>query len=330
MAETSDNVIRRKARVARAAKSVGAPVVTSWAERSWRVALARAAGDQLRLALDVSRSSLDQMSLAEVLELAPDRGLIAVLEGPSQALGVILIGAEVLSGIIEAMTTGVVSAQAAPDRRPTRTDAAMAAAVIDGALAELDRGLDEPGLADWARGYRYASFLEEIRPLGLLLEDVPFHVLRAEVSLSLGVKTGPIFMALPSGPPGADVAVARDGLDETHAFTRNFAEQVLGATSQLDGVLARLPLTLAQVMDLEVGQTLALGPSSLERITLAGMDGRRLWEGRLGQSRGLRAVRLTDEVGRPAAAPPPRAAPPATPEAVQTLPAEPIRATGTG
>lgn len=324
MAGTAGSVIRRKTR--KAAAGEGAPEAAQGAERSWRLALARAARDQLGVPLDVVQASMAERSLAELLDLAPERGFIAVLEGPAQALGVIMLAPDVLAAMTEALTTGLVSSQPAPDRRPTRTDAAMLAVVIDAALAELDAGLAEPGLADWARGYRYAAFLEEIRPLGLLLEDAPLTVLSCDVRLALGAKAGAILLAMPAGqsrPSQAQAAAAGDGLQ---AFSQDLAAQVMGAEGLLDGVLARVTMTLAQVMDLEAGQIVALGGATVQRITLAGLDGRQIWEGRLGQSRGLRAVRLTERIGAENAGAPARA----VPAAYDLVPAPPgYQATGT-
>ena len=304
MAEGRGDVIRRKLGAARAdipRDGDGRP----GPDKAWRLALARAARDRVKLALDVSRLTLDLRSLTEILELAPERGLIAVLEGPMQALGVILLGPDVLAGMIEAQTTGVVTKAAAPERRPTRTDAAMAAGLIDGALEELERGLQGQDDGDWAIGYRYSSVLEDIRPLGLLLDDIPCRVLRAEVSLAFGAKSGTIFMALPAVRPqsGANPVEGAQAVTEAGEFGRALAAQIMAADSQLDGVLARVSLTLAQVMDFELGALVPLGATSLDRISLEGLDGRKLWEGRLGQNRGLRAVRLTEEFGVPVRVP---------------------------
>lgn len=331
MADERANVIRRKLGVARAEAALRATEGRPGADQSWRIALARAARDRVKMTLDVPRLSLDRMSLTEVLELAPDRGLIAVLEGPAGALGVIMLAPDVLAGMIEAQTTGIVTAQPAAQRRPTRTDAAMVAGMIDGALEELERGVD--GLDDciWAKGYRYASFLEDIRPLGLLLEEGAYRLFRAEVSLSLGAKNGSIFMALP-----AEVHVDKEKPSEAlraasaaAIFHKGLAAQVLGADCELDGVLARTSLSLSQIMDFEVGQVLALPGAAVERISVEGMDGRKLWEGRLGQNRGLRAIRLSEPQPAVAGASVSgqiQAAKGAAPESFDS----PMRATGTG
>jgi flagellar motor switch protein FliM len=265
------------------------------ADRGWRLALARAARDCLRLDLEVRGLTLDRRSLAELMELPAARSLIAVLEGPGEALGVIVLSPQVLCGFIEAQTTGRLRPNEVPARRPTRTDAAMVVAVIDAALAGLERALAEEADLVWAGGFRYASFLDEARPLGLLLEDEGYKVLRADVALAAGVRNGEIMLALPAQGRGLrPAAKPEEGLapDHGHAFLQALAERVQGAHCRLDGVLARLSLPLAEVMRLGEGVVLPLPQSALDHISLEGMDGRRLAEGRLGQHRGMRAIRL--------------------------------------
>lgn len=291
--DQTGGVLRRKLLAARADRAEGGP----GADRGWRIALARAARDTLKLPLDVAALTLDRRSLAELLELPPDRSLIAVLEGPGEGLGVLILSPEVLSGFVESLTMGRVSAGLAPSRRPTRTDAAMVAATVDAALAGLERALAEEADLIWAGGFRYASFLDDPRPLGLLLEDVPYRLLRAEVSLALGARTGTVMLALPAEgrgrvPPRA--AAQKQPPDHGPAFAEALAERVAGADCVLMAVLARLTMPLAAVMSLAEGQVLALPQAALDRITLEGVDGRRLASGRLGQNRGMRAVRLAE------------------------------------
>ena len=82
-----DSAIRRKLASAKAEAQEGGP----GADRSWRVALARAARDELKLPLEVRALALGRAGLAEVLELPPERALIAVLETHQQEDGSIAI-----------------------------------------------------------------------------------------------------------------------------------------------------------------------------------------------------------------------------------------------
>ncbi|MEO6298024.1 MAG: FliM/FliN family flagellar motor switch protein [Paracoccaceae bacterium] len=321
-------IIRRKVVAAKAELAEGGP----GADRGWRLALARAARDCLKLDLDVVALGLDRRSLGELMELPQPRSLIGVLEGPGEGLGVIVLSPQVMTGFIEAQTTGRLKATEVPPRRPTRTDAAMVVAVIDAALSGLETALAEEADLFWAGGFRYASFLDDPRPLGLLLDDEAYKVLRAEVSLAEGMRGGEILLALPAEGRGLRPAgKLQTGVpdDPGPVFAQALAERVQGAQCRLDAVLARLTMSLADVIALTDGAVLPLPQSALDRISLEGSDGRRLAEGRLGQNRGMRAIRLNAEmsgdtlmVGGPVMPQPARRAGDAT--------MMPLQATGTG
>jgi flagellar motor switch protein FliM len=294
MAEVGLGILRRKVAAARAEVAEGGP----GADRSWRLSLARAARDKLRTTLDFLSMSVDRRSLAELMEMPQDRSLIAVLDGPAEGLGVIVLSPPVLAAFIEAQTIGKVKSTEVVARKPTRTDAAMVAGLIDNALRGLEVGLADEADLVWAGGFRYASFLDDPRPLGLLLEDVPFKVLRAEVSLARGARTGEILLALPAVGRGQAPATKLTGdlADHGRVFSAALAERVNLTQCRLEAVLARLKLPLTDVMALSEGMVLTLPQAGLDRISLEGLDGRRVAEGRLGQNRGLRAVRLNEAV----------------------------------
>lgn len=307
MADGDIGVIRRKLMAGRAVLAEGGP----GADRGWRLALARAARDDLKLPLEVTNLALDRRSLAELLELPPDFALIIVLEGPKDGLGLLVMSAPVLAAMIETLTIGKLSAGVPNPRKPTRTDAAMVAGMIDSALTGLEVGLAQEADLIWAGGFRYASFLDDPRPLGLLLEDIPYRVLNAEVSLANGARVGSVLLALPADGRGVVPQLRHNpALDEAEAgpaFTAALSEQVQAADSSIDAVLARLSMPLSRVMGLRVGEVLALPRASLDQISFEGIDGRKVAEGKLGQNRGMRAIRLTPAAARvatPVAVPP--------------------------
>lgn len=294
MAEAQqDGVIRRKIAAAKAVLAEGGP----GADRAWRLALARAARDRLSLSVEVTALVIQRQSLAELLELPPQQALIAVLQGPAEGMGLLILTPPVLAAMIEAQTLGKVSTSPLASRKPTRTDAAMVAPTLDAALEGLEQALAQEADLHWAGGFRYASFLDDPRPLGLLLEDIDYRVLTAELSLGLGARHGMILLALPAEGKGVmsmarvpgPEAAAQSGL----AFAQALAEQVEQTACVLDAVVSRVSLPLNRVLGLKVGETITLPRASIDRIQFEGMDGRRLAEGRLGQNRGMRAIRLT-------------------------------------
>lgn len=289
------------------------------AERAWPLALARVARARLDLALDCGPVRADRFSLAELLDLPPDRGLIALLEGPRGGMGVLMLAPEVLAGLIEAQTLGRVRSQPLPPRRPTRTDAALVADLIDAALAALEEALLAEEDLVWTDGFRYASFLEEPRPLALLLEDAPYKVLRCSCDLG-GQRQGGVILALPAEghgrrPHRAAPVLAPD-TEAAARFTAHLAAEVLESQVELMAVLGSLRLPLSAALALRPGEVLPLGAAALDGVQMIGQDGRPVASGKLGQQRGVRAVRLGDLAQRAA----PRPALPDLP--ADTLPPE--------
>ncbi len=293
-------VLRRKIAQAGAQRSVAAGSVATGsggsAERALRLALARAARDAMGLALDVPQATQDRMALAELVDLPPDRALMLMLDqNRGDGLGLIVLSPALLSGVVEMLTTGRVTAAPPPNRRPTRTDAAMLAALIDAALIGWEVGLQDDADKAWATGWRYASFVDDTRTLGLLLDDTPYQVIRAEVSLMDGAKSGPLILALPDRAARSD-ALPQPATVTDHSFSAHLAAQVDSVTARLDAVVGRLTVPLARLSTLLPGEVLPLPLAGIDRIRLVGLDGRLVGEGRLGQARGLRAIRLTMEV----------------------------------
>lgn len=318
------DVIRRKIDRARPALAEGAP----GADRGWRLALARATRDAMGLDLDFRKLTISRLSLAEILDIAPERALLALLDGPQAGLGVIMLAPPVTSALIEMQTVGRLSTQGPAPRRPSRIDAAMVAGVIDRALSGLDEALAEEADFAWAGGFRYASYLEDARPLGLMLEEDVYRVLTAEVALGgggPGGREGTVILVLPAEGRGERPAVAVDDT-ETIApqFTAALQAQVLQSDCRLDAVVGRLTLPLRQIMALQVGETLILPSAALDAISLETVEGRRVALARLGQHRGMRALKLSEAVV--ATGQPQPALRPATTTA--ELPAPELRAAG--
>ncbi len=296
MEAVSEGVLRRKVRILHK----GQAATASPAEKGWRLALARALRDRARLEAEVTGTALSVMSLAEVVDMPPDPAMILMLDGPGEGLGVLILSAPVFTTVVEVLTLGRCAPQAPETRRATRVDAAMIAPLADAALSALEEALAEEAELGWAGGFRFASVLEDARPLGFLLEDGAYRVLRADLSLAGGARQGGVTLILPAQgrgrlpaarpDPGAVVGARAD-------FAARFARQVEQAEVRLDAVIGRLAMPLAEAMALRPGQLLALEVASVDRIALCALDGRQVALCRLGQSRGMRALRLRVDDG---------------------------------
>lgn len=277
------------------------------AARAWRLALARAARDQVKLTIGFSDLSLREASLAEVLETPMQRALILMLQGRGEGMGLIILSGQMLAAMIEMLTLTRLAPNG-PDsddlRKPTRTDATMAADFVDAALAGFESALaDGGGDASWAAGYRFAAFIDDPRPLHLMLDDGEYHVIQSELALEEGGRSGSITLALPKlaapaalpdfAPMEFDLGPNPD-LPSDDSFTADLANLAQDLPSYLDGALAKISLPIERVMRLQVGEVLPLPLANLDQINLVGLDGRRVAGARLGQNRGMRALRLTD------------------------------------
>lgn len=274
-----------------------AAVLGTGAEKHWPLALARSARDMFGLALDLEEVRGRRISLAELLEVAPERAMICLLEGPQGGLGVLLLAPEVLAGLIEAQTLGRVTDQPVIPRKPTRTDAAMVAEFLDSAMFGLEEALLTDEDLIWTDGFRYAGWLDELRPLGLMLEDAPFKTLTGTMRLGGGQKSGAAVLALPAEGHGRrphrvpQLTAVREPAAEM-VFKAAIAEQIMAADAVLHAVLSRVSLPLAEVMALKAGDVLPLPNAAIDRLEVLGLDGGRVSTAKLGQQRGMRAIRL--------------------------------------
>lgn len=264
----------------------------------WPTALARAAREAAGLALGVTSCRVGIQSIGEIMEALPDLSMIAMINGPAEGLGVMVLSPPVLAGTVEWQTLGRVLPSTPAPRKPTRTDAVLVQPMIDRALQRLGAAVDGTDDMIWAAGFRYASCLEDARALALLLDDAPFRVMRAEVALAGGKKSGLVLLAVPAEGRGPAPPPREETSERAAAmvFEAALAEQVNGAKATMDAVIARVSLPLSEVMALSVGEVLHLPGASIDRIDLEAPGCARTAGGKLGQSRGMRAVRVQDEV----------------------------------
>lgn len=294
----SDTVLKRKAEAGRSQFAGGA--VTP--EKALGQALAKAAQDMMKLPLRVASVQVGRMSLSELIDCLPDRALLALLEGPEEGLGLMALAPEMLASLIEMQTTGRISARAVAPRRPTRTDAAMSAPFVDRVLGEFEVHLAADAAITWAGGFRYASYLEDARPLGLLMEDTGYRVFRLTLECGEGEgRQGSLLLALPSEGKGAPPARAGSGADRNDPATggdhatadwqRRMQDVVLGARVQVEAVFDRVSMPLSAVLALKNDALVPLSSGALSELRIEG-HGRFVAFGKLGQCQGKRAVRL--------------------------------------
>ena len=297
-----------------AARPRGDPL-TMTAERALALALARVAEKTMRLPIDPVRMTLATLNGGEIVDTLPDAALLAMIEGPKEALGLAVLDSGTLAALIEMMTLGRLAAADPVARRPTRTDAAMVAGFLDGVLGQLDILLAAEPDVIWAGGFRYASHLADPRPLGLMLDEPDYRVFR--MTLRFGEATGPdrtprqgeVMLALPSKGRGAQPlaaesadATAAPGNAQDQGWEAALQDAVMGTQTDIRAILGRVILPLADVLQLEAGVSLPLPMAALQMVQIEAEGAAEvvLCLGQLGQGNGRRALRLfLPEAGAP-------------------------------
>ncbi|MCL4065129.1 FliM/FliN family flagellar motor switch protein [Pseudomonas sp. GX19020] len=276
-------ILRRKLRPAHEEQARPHALV----DQAWRLALARALREGAGLPAETTTLTSRPCDLAELPELPAERALIALLDGPGGAMGVAALSPDLTASLIEMQTIGRIGAGPPGARRPTRTDAAMISPVLDRALARFDFLVRDLPDRRVEAGFRFASQLDDARSIGLLLDDQPYHLMSAVLSLADGRRSGEILLALPlTGAPVAEASANTPG-------SEGFAADLGQTECELQAVLGRRMLTVNEVMQLEPGQLLTLNDASITKINLHGIDGRVVAAARLGQQNGYRALRIS-------------------------------------
>lgn len=311
--------------------------VPSGPEQILFTAFSRIAEQRLSLPLGLVSASFGERTPPEIADTLPDQALIALLDGPGDATGAAILDPGGLSALIESMTLGEVGPTAAPPRRPTRTDAAMVSGLIDALLGLFDSLIASDPAAVWTQGFRYGSHLPDPRPLGVLLDDPSYRVLRLDLTFGPGNgRSGSLSLILPArgrgraaAPDGAATGAAPDAVaaagspaQEAEAFGAALHRAVHAVQAEISATLARVTLPLADFLMLEAGQSLTLPAEALRTVLVEGADGQLLCLARLGQGGGQRALRL-DFADAEEAAPP--IAPPVAPAEIVTPADQPLQ-----
>lgn len=263
-----------------------------------RVAFGRMCSDFPGLDGVVQGIDVYEASLPEVLDLTESGMFFALLEGTGERMGLLMACPDVMAGLIEAQTTGQVDAEPASPRKPTRTDAALLAPMIDLFLRLAEQRCAALAEETQIAGYAYGSFLDDPRPLGLMLDEIGYRVMKFDVSLGYGAKSGNWILVLPSAQDDPKAAVNGES-DETQAAEWEQKLEVVVTESPvvLETILCRVSVSLTEAMRLRPGDMLRVPDTALETLSLESIDCQALGVGRLGQARGQRAIRLTADPG---------------------------------
>ncbi|MFZ1726315.1 MAG: FliM/FliN family flagellar motor C-terminal domain-containing protein [Albidovulum sp.] len=300
--KTPPSVLKRK--VEAGASFSGRTAMTP--KKALQQALAKTAQDLMQLPVEVMAVREMRLSLAEIPEQMAERSLLAIVAGPGDGLGLVALAPATLTTLIEMQTTGRISTVSLAPRRPTRTDAAMTSQFINQVLGEVEVLLATDPAIIWAGGFQYSSYLDDPRPLALLLEDVAYRAF--QISLRFGEepsREGQFFLALPADGRGPGLSHCGD--DGTRGgggparqvqaeWDARIEHAVMEARARIEVVLDRLSLPLGEVLALKSGSLVRLPPKALDHVRVEGSGRRFVAHAKLGQCQNNLAVRVFMEM----------------------------------
>lgn len=130
---------------------------------------------------------------------------------------------------------------------------------------------------------------ESLRAASLAMADADYRIMRVTVDLVPDARQGEMIIFLPNHQ-SATVSTPEIMIDGT--WDRRMYAAVSQAPAALQAVLHKMHLTLGYVDGLQVGDVLPLSGATVGSVRLFAPDDVMVGKARLGQSAGMRAVRI--------------------------------------
>lgn len=259
--------------------------------RALRLALARAADEAVGLAMSVIGATQARRELDELGRAVAEERLYLLLSGPGEGLGAICLDRACLTAIVQQQTLGQVIGQVGPERAFTGTDAALAAPIVDALMPRAAELAELAADRACLTGYAYCSWAESRRAMLLLLDCDTYRVFDLTVEIAGGRAQGQMTLVLPDRPGAVEdkdtaKSAAGPSMDDTFGAVR----------AELNAVVSRIRLPLSSFAAMQPGDVLPLETPKLDRTEMLTIEGRPVAYARLGQCRGMRAVRLNEKM----------------------------------
>lgn len=255
-----------------------------------RLGIARAAANLFDLAVSVigiRQSRVDQDAVGKYLS---DERLLILLDGPPGLTGALVLDRALMVALIQQQTMGRVTAKAPDDRPFTATDAAMIAPLVDATLERAAKLAEQPADIQCLSGFRFGARVEDKRSALLAMDADAYRTFDLTLEVDGGPLQGEMCLILPEPKPQAETA--RDTSTAQDSPTLGHAIGV--ARADLIAVISRVCVPLSELSKMQPGDLLPLVQERLDRIELVSIAGHRVAVGRLGQTGGLRALRLNE------------------------------------
>lgn len=247
--------------------------------RAWRLSVPRVSEEAVGLLASVTGVDSAATNFDAILEAWDEAGLHLSLLGDGGVRGLAVLDASALAALIDVQTTGRVGTAVPDPRTPTAIDAALVGHVIDAWLDGFAQQINS--LDRWRTG----AWIADARTGKLAIDQGAFSSETITFSFGDGARSGTLCLLMPLGTaPRAAKPTAPKGVPAK-----------LAVEVEVHAVLCRTKAPFHWLHGLKPGDALPLPEGVAGRVRLEAEDGRLLTRGRLGQSRGMKAVKLGAE-----------------------------------
>jgi flagellar motor switch protein FliM len=285
----TQSILQRKAALGTQEQAAKAMSVA----RAMRQSIAKLGKEMFEMSLSAIGVMTEERKSVSLPELITDDSLLCLLEGDDGKVGAAIIGADIVGGLIQQQTMGHISAPNSASRTMTQTDAAMCAPLLDALFERVAPMLEIEAERNIVGGFRFGARFEDARALDMALDMQDYFVVRLTLDLAGGIRQGEMSLIVPKVPPAADYGAATSSnKDEDAQLVSKMNDVVMELPTELNMILCKISLELAQVEQLVVGETLALPHNTFPETEIVTANGNVIGSGVLGQVNGIRALRL--------------------------------------
>lgn len=279
-------VLRRMAAAAREDQSSRAMSLP----KALRLTTPKVADNLFGLPLAVIGVTERRVTQSEAWALFSDETLLILLDGPGGIVGAAALDSDLVGALIQQQTTGQVGPAKEQVRAMTRTDAAMIAPLLDAILERSSALLETEAERLVMQGFKFGARAEDSRMLGLALDASVFHVFKLSLDVDRGTRQADLILCLPV----QEIHTPASKQDEENdPIDAGLDKIIMTVPTELTAVLCKLRLPLSELGQFKPGDIIPVAASAIGKTGLHGQTGRKISQGKLGQSGGYRAVRLS-------------------------------------
>lgn len=289
---TSNKILERKAANGRDTHLARAMTV----QKAMRLTLAKVAEDRLDLAMAMLSVALKDVENEDLPELLQADQLLILLENNRGQIGLAMLDQSLVGSLVQQQTMGQVQETSSEERQPTRTDASLAAPLLDEFFERLENLLEKPSDQKTFQKYRFGDMAEDTRLALMALEAYEYKCFTITVDIARGVRQGVITLLLPSpGQEEPEQFPEDDVTQEDDVEKPDMTKTVLQLEADLKIVLCKLRVSLGDMQQMKPGMVIALPQNAFPDVSVVDVEGQTIAKGLIGQVDGQRAVKFEHE-----------------------------------